>query len=213
VTNPADTAKDAEHQPNPTLLDHMGGLAGLVYSGLPSVAFVLVDAIAGLNAAVVVAVGAGAGITVLRLLRRESIQPAVSGLLGVAVAAFIAYQTGSAKDYFLLGIWVSAALAVVFLVSVLVRWPLVGVIWNLLNGAGHSWRGDRVSRQAYDIATWAFVAVFVARFVVQQWLYDADSTGWLGFARIAMGYPLLALALLVVVWAVRRSAKQLTALP
>lgn len=213
MTNSADTVKDAQHQSKPTLLDHMGGLAGLVYSGLPSVAFVLVDAIVGLNAAVVVAVGVGAGITVLRLLRRESIQPAVSGLLGVAVAAFIAYQTGSAKDYFVLGIWVSAALAVVFLVSVLVRWALVGVIWNLLNGAGHSWRSDRVSRQAYDIATWAFVAVFIARFVVQQWLYDTDSTGWLGFARIAMGYPLLALALVVVVWAVRRSAKQLRALP
>jgi hypothetical protein len=184
-------------------------MAGLEYSGLPSVAFVVANAVAGLNAAVAIAFGAGAGITVLRLLRKESLQPALSGLFGVAVAAVIAYQTGNAKDFFLLGIWVSLALAVAFLISVLVRWPLVGIIWNLLNGAGHAWRDDKVARRAYDVATLAFAAVFTARFVVQQWLYGADSTGWLAFARIAMGYPLAALALLVTVWAVRRSAKRL----
>jgi hypothetical protein len=47
---------------------------------------------------------------------------------------------------------------------------------------------------------------------VQQWLYNEDSTGWLAFAKIVMGYPLLALALLVVLWAVRRSDKRLKAL-
>jgi hypothetical protein len=83
------SAKDDEHQPNPTLLDHMGGLSGLVYTGLPIVAFVLVNAIAGLNAAIAVAIGAGAGITILRLLRKEPLQSAISGLFGVAVAAFI----------------------------------------------------------------------------------------------------------------------------
>ncbi|WP_281399479.1 DUF3159 domain-containing protein [Saccharopolyspora phatthalungensis] len=39
----------------------------------------------------------------------------------------------------------------------------------------------------------------------------ADATGWLAFAKIAMGTPLTALALLVVVWAFRRSTKRLTA--
>ena len=100
----------------------------------------------------------------------------------------------------------------VFLTSVLVRWPLAGVLWNLLNGAGHAWRTDKPSRLGYDIATLALVAVFAVRFVVQQWLYETDSTGWLAFARIAMGYPLLALVLLVVFWAVRRSDKRLKAL-
>ena len=67
----------------------MGGLSGLVYTGLPIVAFVLINAIAGLNAAIAVAIGAGAGITILRLLRKEPLQSAISGLFGVAVAAFI----------------------------------------------------------------------------------------------------------------------------
>ncbi|MHC3430373.1 DUF3159 domain-containing protein, partial [Streptomyces sp. DT18] len=83
--------------------------------------------------------------------------------------------------------------------SVLIRRPLAGYVWSALTRQGQEWREDRIVRRGYDIATLALVAVFAARFVVQQWLYDHDSTGGLAFARIAMGYPLLALALLVVV--------------
>lgn len=61
---------------------------------------------------------------------------------------------------------------------------------------------------AFDVATLTFVAVFAARFLNQDTLYDAGSTGWLAFARIAMGYPLLGLALLVVYWAVRRANRR-----
>lgn len=195
----------------PTLLERMGGLSGLVVGAVPTFAYVIVNAIAGLDAAVVVAVAASAGLIVMRKIRRESIQPAVSGLLGVVVAALIAFYTGSAEGYFLPGIWASLVMAVLFAVSVLVRRPLVGVVWNLLTSAGarQTWRTDKVALHAFDVATLAFVAVFLARFLIQDWLYDAGSTGWLAFARIAMGYPMLGLALLVTFWAVRRARGRL----
>ena len=41
-----------------TLLDRMGGVSGLVYASVPTFAYVIANAIAGLDAAVVVAVGA-----------------------------------------------------------------------------------------------------------------------------------------------------------
>lgn len=192
----------------PTLLERMGGISGLVYVSVPSVAYVVANAIAGLDAAVVVAIGVSVGLILLRVLRKEPIQPAVSGLLGVLVAALIAVYTGSAEGYFLPGIWASLAMAVVFAVSVLVRRPLVGVVWNLLASTGERrqpWHADKVALRAFDVATLAFVAVCASRFLVQDWLYDAGSTGWLAFARIAMGYPLLALALLVTYWASRRA--------
>ena len=140
--------------------------------------FVVADAVTGLHTAVALAVGAGAGIALLRLLRKEPVQPALSGLLGVVIAAFIAYQTGDAKDYFLVGIWGSFVLAVVFFASVLLRRPLVGVIWGALSGRGQAWRADASARMGYDIATLALVAVFAARFVVQNWLYGQDATGY-----------------------------------
>ncbi|AQA05147.1 hypothetical protein BVC93_25155 [Mycobacterium sp. MS1601] len=199
----------AETGHKPTLLQQMGGVSGLIYASVPSIVFVAADAMAGLHVAVVLAVGSGAGIAVLRLLRREPLQPALSGLLGVGIAAFIAYTTGDAKDYFLVGIWMSFVLMVIFALSVVLRRPLVGVIWAALSGRGPQWRTHKPSRFRYDVATVFVAAVFAARFVVQNWLYDADSTGWLAVARIGMGYPLTALAFVVIVWAIRRSDRQL----
>lgn len=195
----------------PTLLDRMGGVSGLVLASVPTFAFVIVDAIAGLDAAIVVAVGTSVGLILLRVLRKDPIQPAVSGLIGVLVASLIAFYSGSAEGYFLPGIWASLVMAVICAVSVLARRPLVGVLWKLLTSAdvGQSWRDDKVAVHGFDVATLAFVAVFAARFVVQEWLYDAGFTGWLAVARIAMGYPLLALALLVTYWAVRRARRRL----
>jgi hypothetical protein len=203
--------REVVREQKPTVLQQAGGMPGLIYASLPSVVFVVADAVTGLHTAVALAMGAGAGIALLRLLRKEPVQPALSGLLGVAIAAFIAYQTGDAKDYFLVGIWGSFVLAVVFFASVLLRRPLVGVIWGALSGSGQAWRADTSARMGYDIATLALVAVFAARFVVQNWLYGQDATGWLAFARISMGYPLTAVALVVVVWAVRRADRRSSA--
>ena len=72
-------------------------------------------------------------------------------------------------------------------------------IWNALHGGKHPWRDDRPTLRAHDIATLAVTAVFASRFVEQRWLYDTDATGWLAFAKISMGTPLTALALLVVI--------------
>ncbi|OLF16951.1 hypothetical protein BU204_14600 [Actinophytocola xanthii] len=185
------------------MLEQMGGVSGLVYSTIPVLVFILVNSLFGLGPAIWSALGAAVAITVWRLVRREPLQPAISGFFGVAIAAFFAYRTGSAKGFFLFGIWASLVYGGVFAVSVLVRWPLVGVIWTFLNGHGMLWRTDRKAVRAYSVATLTWVLVFAARYVVQSWLYDEDQTGWLAFARIAMGYPLTAVALVVTVWAVR----------
>jgi hypothetical protein len=196
---------DAEKEPQQTLLEQMGGISGLVYSSLPVVVFVLVNAFAGLMPAIWAAVGSAVVIAVVRLVRKEPLQPAISGFFGVAIAAFIAYRTGSAKGFFLFGIWASLVYGGLFLGSVLVRWPLAGVIWSTLNGQGTKWRVDKIARRYYDIATLVWTVVFGARFIVQHWLYEANYTGWLAFAKLAMGYPLMVIALGATVWAVRKA--------
>jgi hypothetical protein len=199
-----DNEEKAEvEEPEQTLLEQMGGISGLIYSSVPVLVFVLVNALTSLMPAIWSSIGIAVAILVLRIVRKEAVQPAVSGFFGVAIAAFIAYRTGDAKGFFLFGIWASLVYGGVFLASVLVRWPLVGVIWTYVNGHGMLWRADRKAVRAYSVATLTWVAVFAARFIVQRWLYDQDQTGWLAFARLAMGYPLTAIALLVTVWAVR----------
>ncbi|MFF0487953.1 DUF3159 domain-containing protein [Nocardia sp. NPDC004068] len=205
VVQPDDFEAERAAAAEQTLLEQLGGISGLIYSTLPVVVFVPANALWGLTAAIWSALGVAAAILVWRLVRRDPIQPAISGFLGVGVCAFIAYRMGAAKGFFLFGIWASLLYGGVFLASLIVRWPLAGVIWGVLNGHGHDWRSDRRAMRLYDIATAVWVVVFGARYLVQHHLYDADSTGLLAVARIAMGWPLTAVALLITVWAVRKA--------
>ena len=167
---------------SPTLLEQMGGVPGIVASTIPVAVFVVVNIV-------------------------STLQPAVSGLFGVGVAAFIAYRTGEARGFYLPGLIYSAVLGLAFLVSVLVRWPLAGVIWHGINGDGQSWRRDPRLLRAYTWASLLWTLVFAARLVVQGLLYNADATTWLGIARLAMGYPLVGVALLGTIWAVSRARR------
>ena len=189
----------------------MGGLSGLIYSSLPVLFFVPVSSAFGLMPAIVSALSVAALILVWRLYRRDSIQPAVSGFIGVGFCALIAYFMGEAKGYFLYGIWMSLLWAAVFGLSVVIRRPIVGYVWSWINGHGQSWRSVRRAVVAFDIATLTWVLVFASRFVVQHHLYDADQTGWLGFARIAMGWPLTAVAALVTYLAIKAAQRAIHA--
>ncbi|WP_394620044.1 DUF3159 domain-containing protein [Lentzea sp. JNUCC 0626] len=196
-------------QRQPTPLDQMGGPAGFAYSAAPVIVFVAANAFLPLTATIIVSVAVGLTIAGYRLLRGERFSLAAGGLLGLALAIGIVSLTGSARDFFVVGIWVYLAAFVVTFGSVLLRRPLTGVAWNLVHGRKHAWRSDRRVLRAHDIATLAAAAVSGARFAVQQWLYVSNETGWLGVARIAMGWPLTILAALVVVWAWRRSNRLL----
>jgi len=129
----------------------------------------------------------------------------------LGVSAVIAWLVGASKGYFLLGIWTSLVWASVFAISVLIRRPIVGYVWSWVNGHDRGWRRSSRAVLAFDVATLTWVAVFGARFVVQHHLYDADKTGWLGVARIAMGWPLTAVGALLTYLAIRTAQRALHA--
>ncbi|MEJ8280878.1 DUF3159 domain-containing protein [Pseudonocardia spirodelae] len=201
--------RDDRTRPTPTLLDQMGGTVGFVYSTIPVLVFVTANAFLPLTLTIGLAVATGLALFGYRLLRRERFSSAVGSLLGVAVAAGVVAWTGSARDFFVIGIWASLAGFVVTAGSLVARRPITGVVWNAVHGGRHPWRDDRVVLRAHDLATLAAALVFGSRFAIQQWLYVAESTGGLGVARVVMGTPLTVLAALVIVWAFRRSTKRL----
>ena len=176
------------------MLAGIGGWSGAIITAIPTTVFVIVNVTASLRTAIVAAVGSALLLTGYRLVRKQSVQQALSGLLGVVVAALIAARTGEARDYFLFGIVTSFLYAVPFGVSVVVRRPLVGLLWEFLDptpgGDDTPWHKRRPLLLAYTWATVAATVVFLARGIVQLTLYGEHHTGWLAFARIAMGYPL-----------------------
>ncbi|MBV9161633.1 MAG: DUF3159 domain-containing protein [Pseudonocardiales bacterium] len=191
----------------PTLLEQLGGVGGLVSSVVPAVVFVAVNPLAGLQPAIWASLGVAVAVGIWRRLRREPLQPAVSGIFGVAVCAFIAYRTGEARGFFLYGIWYSLIAGLMLISSVVVRRPLVGMLWSAFNGFGGDWRTNRRARFGFDVATVVWAVFLLARFGVQRYLYDLQQADWLGVARLAMGLPLTAVAALVTIWAIRRALR------
>src|SRR3954467_6277377 len=114
------------------VLDQLGGWRGMIDATLPTVAFIVANALAGLRVGIWTALGVAVLVFLLRIVRRESVQQGVSGLIGVGIAVAIAAASGQARDYFVLGILRNAAIGVVLMGSIPFRWPLVGVIAEFL---------------------------------------------------------------------------------
>ncbi len=186
----------------PTIWEQMGGPMGMVDSGLPVVVFIVANAIGGLGWGIGAALAAAVVIAIMRIIRKRPVTQAIAGVFGVGIAAYIAYRTNSAKGYFLLGIWSYLLYGGALLLSMLVRWPAIGVIWEGINGRGTAWRRDKKLVRRYDFATLVWVLVFASRYLVQNYLYDTDQVGWLAAVRLLMGYPVFLIAIAISVWIV-----------
>jgi hypothetical protein len=199
-----------EPEDSPTkldLLEELGGPQGIADTSIPSLVFVIVYTFGGnrIGLASLCALAVGVVIAILRLLKGEALRFALSGLLGVAVAAFIAGRTGRAEDFFLPGLLFNLAYAAAFLVSILVRWPLLGVILGPTLGEGKSaWREDPQLLRTYSRASWIWVGVFASRVAVQLPFYLAGSLIALGIAKTAMGLPVFALGVWLTYLVLRR---------
>jgi hypothetical protein len=117
-----------------------------------------------------------------------------AGFFGVAISAFVATRTGKAENYFLIGILINIAYMLVYAISCIVRWPLLGVIVGYIRGDATGWRKDPRQYRAYATASWIWVAMFGLRLVIQLPMYFAGAVGMLGVAKLALGWPLFLLA-------------------
>jgi hypothetical protein len=189
-----------------TLAEAVGGPRGIIDSAIPTVAFVAVNAEAGLTAGIIFAIASAVALVVYRLVRREPVQQAFSGLFAVGVAAFVASRTGDAEGYFLPSIAKNSVFTAVALGSVLARRPIAGYVMAAIDVRYRHWRHHPDMRRAAVWATFVWVAVFGLRVVVQGPLYLAGREGWLAAANLALGLPLFGVALLATFAIVRRMA-------
>ncbi|WP_166983659.1 DUF3159 domain-containing protein [Paramicrobacterium fandaimingii] len=192
------------------LIAAMGGIRGILEAVLPGLIFLVAYTVARqfadddrnqLVLAIIAAGVVGVVFTLVRLIQRQTLMQSITGLVAIAVSAALAAITGKAEDFYLLGFWTNGIYLVALAVSVVVRWPIVGVIVGVLSGDGNGWRNDRALRRTYAGLTWMWVAMFAIRLAVELPLYFADNLVMLGTFKLVLGVPLYA-PLLVVTWLV-----------
>jgi hypothetical protein len=183
-----------------------------------------------LRTSVAVAVGCAVVLLVVRLAQRTTTQFVVNSLFGIGIGALFAWRAarggGDANDqalaYFLPGILYNLGYSVVMVLTILVRWPLVGFMVGSVTGDPTGWRADRATVRLCSRLTWLLVLPCVIRVAVQGPVYLAGRNGWwdedsavavLGIAKLAMGWPLQLAALAGMVWLLSRNKTPVNAAP
>ena len=197
----ARTVTDVDEQTVEEVVRHqlsraLGGRRGMVEGAVPTIGFTgtyvpthdlrLALVVGGLLALVLL---------LLRLAQRQSVQFVVNSIVGLTIAAVFALRSGRAEDVFLPGIIYNAGYAAAMTLSVLVRWPLVGLMIGSVTGDLLAWRQNPAVVRLCSRLTWLLVLPCAVRVAVQYPLYVAGEVGWLGASKIALGWPLQVAAL------------------
>ncbi|CAM3897348.1 DUF3159 domain-containing protein [Nocardiopsis rhodophaea] len=189
----------------------LGGKRGMVEAAVPTIAFTVSYIITqNLQLGLGLGIGAAVLLAIARLVQRSSVQFVFNSLFGIAIAAIFALRSGDAEDAFLPGIIYNAVYAVVLTLTIVVRWPAMGLLIGSVTGDPTGWRNNPAVVKLSSRLTWLLVAPCVIRVAVQWPLWAAASYGvadtfaLLGFSKIAMGWPLQVAGLAAMVWLLAR---------
>jgi hypothetical protein len=176
----------------------LGGARGMFESALPFVAFTIAWVIGReLYPAIGAALGTALLLAMIRILQRQSIKYVAQAVFPTAIAVLIATRTGRAQDVFLPGILYNGALAVISILTVIIRRPLVGFIIGAAVGDPTGWARDRGLVRMTSKLTLVLAVPYVTRFVIQLPLFLSGQVVLLGVAKVVLGWPLLIAALTV----------------
>lgn len=191
------------------LASALGGWTGVIDAGLPFVVFTITYLITDrdLETTLYASLGTAVVLALLRLVRRQSLQQVLSGLIGIGIAAFLAQRTGNADNFFLPGIITNAAYASACLISIALHRPLLGYVIEAMRGHDMSWVKDPVANRLFSTITWMWTLIFGVRVVIMFPLYLLGQTAALGTLKILLGYPLFALGIFVTFRLLAKSKK------
>jgi hypothetical protein len=169
----------------------------LLDSFSPLLAFLIFVPLSGVNIAIYVALGLATLLSLLRILRRESLVYALGGLGGVGLAAVLALLSGSGRGFFLPGLISGAVTLVLCVVSVVLNRPLVAWTSYATRRWPMNWYWHPRVLPAYNEVTIGWAVAFAGRLALEYWLYQQDALGALGTTRIILGWPFIVLLLVI----------------
>lgn len=191
----------------------MGGVRGVAETIIPPLLFIVLYLVTGtVRIPAIACLAIACGAIVVRLIQRIDVVPALSGFLVVVISAVWALKSGQASNYFILGIITNCVYLAVLLISLIARWPLMGLIIGFLRGDPSGWKNGELAhtpqqsltRRRYWHITWLWVGLFAVRLLVQVPLFTAKAIAPLAAARIVMG-PFLFAFVAWLTWMIVRS--------
>ncbi len=163
---------------------------------VPPLAFLILNALSGLETAGWGALGIAGVLTVARLVRGERLGYALGGLAATGVAILAAWLSDEAAGYFLPGLVTGSVTVLACVVSVIVRWPLVALTSHVVRQWPVEWYRHPKVRPAYSEVTLGWAAYFMLRLALQSYLFfrNVEATV-LGVINVALGWPATVLLL------------------
>lgn len=196
------STSDASDHPLRVLI---GGPRGAIESILPPLLFVSVFvATSSIGWAVGVAVALAVAFAIWRIAEGKRPTRVIWALLVVMICAYVAVKTNSAVAFFWPRVLINLISALAFAVSILVRWPLLGVIVGPIVGTRMRWRQDPDLVRAYGRASWLWVALCLLRAAVLFPLIENNLLWGLAVTG-AIFYGLVALTVVLSWRVIRRS--------
>jgi hypothetical protein len=173
--------------------EQLGGWRGGLEAALPTAAFAPVFVVTeDLWLSLGVGIGVAVALLGLRLAQRSETKHIRTGLIGIAIGAVLAATTGQGEDVFLPNIVFNLIWSAAIGLSVLVRWPLIGLVIGGVLEDPEAMKRDAGIMRLSDRLTLLLVAMGVIRAAVQVPLYLAGEVAWLGVSRVVLGWPLSA---------------------
>ena len=173
------------------VINALGGKKGLIDSGLPAVVFLIVFNInQDLQGAIWASLSLAIILAIWRLIRKDTIQHSISGVIGVLICAYFANRSGNATDFYIPKLLTNLGYGTVYLIANLVGWPILGLVLGPLLGENLTWRNNPRRKKMYIKASWLWVALFFSRIAIQYPIYKSGNVNLLGTVNLAMGYPL-----------------------
>ena len=160
-------------------------------SGIPSIIFLVTFNLADdLRKALIASLIVSAVLTIARLAKKDTIQHAISGLVGSLICAWFANRSGNASDLYIPKLLTNLGYGSVYLIANLAGWPVLGLMLGPILGENLTWHKDPARSRAYKRASWLWVLMFFTRIAVQYPIYRSGNVNLLGTVNLAMGYPL-----------------------
>ncbi|MGA5122299.1 DUF3159 domain-containing protein [Streptomyces pseudogriseolus] len=190
------SAEDARAVTEAALFEAFGGVRGMVETVLPGLLFVSIYTVnKNLHMSALAALGVALVMVVVRLVRRDTVKHAFSGVFGVGFGVVFAMMTGNAKDFYLPGMLYTLGLALAYIVTALAGVPLIGLMLGPVFKENLSWRTRNPGRKkAYTKASWAWGLILLAKCAILFPLYWWADTTQLGWVLVALKIPPFLLA-------------------